>query len=296
MAISGARPCPACLQLDSRSVGAADGFEMALCRRCRTLFTAQLPTAMESLDYDAYYHAVNLKVPDFILERLGEVVASFEEYRQLGRWLDVGCGAGTLLQAARNRGWAVVGTEVSVGAAAAVRAEGFDVRVGALDTLDLPEAGFDVVSLIEVIEHVPDPRQLLSDAARLLRPHGALYLRTPHGRGLSARVLGTSWSVVAPPEHLQLFSLRGVRIALEVPGLVLRQARAQSVNPHELAAGLKRRVRSSAEGGDNVESGYRLNEALLSSGGGTLVKNVVNTLLAATRLGDSLRVVAERPG
>src|SRR4051812_44663096 len=143
MAMTAPRPCPACTHAESRHVGQANGFELVRCRSCSTLFTARLPDVAESLDYDAYYHPGNLEVPAFVRGRLNELVGGFERYRSQNRWLDVGCGAGTLLEAVRERGWEAIGTEVSHGAAEAVRQRGFDVRVGELNEIDLPQQGFD---------------------------------------------------------------------------------------------------------------------------------------------------------
>jgi SAM-dependent methyltransferase len=288
---SESRPCPACGSTEAERVGESDGFEIAGCRSCRTLFTARLPESGESLDYDHYYHEGNLEVPAFVRKRLDETVAQFDGERRTGRWLDVGCGAGTLMEAVRDRGWDVVGTEVSASAAEAVRAKGFDVRAGELRQLGLETASFDVVSMVEVVEHVPDPRALLAEARPLLRPGGALYATTPHGRGISARLLRTGWSVVAPPEHLQLFSLRGLRSALESAGFVVDSAKTQAVNPSELLAAL-RRDRGPVDATSRVDSGYKLNEALSTSRRGAAVKSVANAVLSATRLGDSIRLVA----
>jgi SAM-dependent methyltransferase len=288
------RPCPACGSTEAELVGESDGFQIAGCRSCRTLFTARLPESGESLDYDDYYHEGNLEVPAFVRKRLDETVAAFDGERQTGRWLDVGCGAGTLMEAVRDRGWAVVGTEVSASAAEAVRAKGLDVRAGELSALGLDDGAFDVVSMVEVVEHVPDPRGLLAQVRPLLRPGGILYVTTPHGRGVSARLLRTGWSIVAPPEHLQLFSLRGLRAALEAAGFEVASARTQAVNPSELLAALKR-GRAPVEASQRVESGYRLNEALSSSSRGAALKSAANAVLSATRLGDSIRLVATNP-
>jgi SAM-dependent methyltransferase len=268
---------------------------MQSCRLCGTVFTARLPTAVESRDYGSYYHERNLEVPVFVRRRLEELVSDFDEDRHLNRWLDVGCGAGTLLEAARGRGWEVIGTEVAERAARALRAKGFDVKSGELGQLELPEAGFDVVSIVEVIEHVPDLSALLAASRRLLRPGGALYVTTPHGRGISGRLLGMKWSVVCPPEHLQLFSARGIRAALQRSGFEVRSLRTRAVNPTELLRAVRREHGATGPGG-RVESGYRLNEALTSSRSSAILKGAANAVLNATRLGDTIRLVAERPG
>src|SRR3954467_9562219 len=85
MAMTAARPCPACAHAESRAVGQANGFEMVRCRSCSTLFTARLPAAAESLDYDAYYHAGNLEVPAFVRGRLDELVERRNAQRPVHR-------------------------------------------------------------------------------------------------------------------------------------------------------------------------------------------------------------------
>jgi SAM-dependent methyltransferase len=291
--VTGPRSCPACLSTDSRAAGRAGAFELRRCRGCGSLFTARLPRPGEDEPYADYYHDGNLTVPAFITGRLDELVVSFEGSRRTNAWLDVGCGAGALMRAARERGWEAAGTEVSERPAQLLREEGFDVRVGELAGVGFPEAAFDVVSMVEVLEHVSNPATLLSHAQRHLRPGGLLYVTTPHGRGISARLLGTGWSVVSPPEHLQLFSRRGLRSAVERAGLVVVSLATHAVNPIEIV----RRLRpggSDLSGGERVESAYRLNESMSSGRGGRTIKRVANRALDLARMGDSLKLVARR--
>jgi SAM-dependent methyltransferase len=148
--------------------------------------------------------------------------------------------------------------------------------------------------MVEVIEHVRDPHELIADAARLVRPGGAVYITTPHGRGISARLLRTRWSVVTPPDHLQLLSIQGLRAALGNAGFVVRSVSTHGLNPYELVAGL-RHGRARPQAHSNTETSYRLNESLSTRRSGVIVKRAVNAALTAVRLGDTLKVVAERP-
>ena len=288
------RSCPACHVPGGSPAVTVGGFPVRACGHCGSFFTTRLPTAQESHDYGSYYHVGNLEVTAFLGMRLDEHVRSHESYSRFNRRLDIGCGAGTLLHSARRNSWLVTGTEVAPVAAEHLRSQGLDVRCGELDALDLPTAGFDVVSLVEVIEHVPEPDALLGAAVQLVRPGGAVYVTTPHARGLSGRLLGTDWDEVSPPEHLQLYSVKGLRIATRRSGLLHRAIRTHGVNPRALIADLRRR--DGDQGGENpVESGYRLNEKLESSRIGSAFKLVANATLSATRLGDGLKMVAERP-
>jgi len=289
------RSCPGCRAVSAESRGKAGGFEIRACSRCGTLFTSQLPAPDDESDYARFYEESRaVEIPGFVLDRLKETVASLERYRsERNRWLDIGCGEGTLLRAVVMGGWKGVGTEVAPAAVEALQGAGLDVVLGETGELDLPEQAFDVVSMVEVIEHVEDVDSLLADAARLLRPGGALYLTTPHGRSLSARVLGIRWSVITPPDHLQLFSVGGLREALARAGLSPVSVATHGINPSELKAGLlKGRDRQGTE--SNTESSYRLNEALVTRRSGTILKDAANAVLNATRLGNTLKMVAER--
>lgn len=285
--------CPACLASSGlgRPLGESGGFVLLTCHRCGTVFTDRLPAREEAEDYDAYYDEGNLDVPPLVHARLGDLVESLAAHRRTNRWLDVGCGAGALLRAAQAHGWAASGTEVASRPVERLAAAGFDARLGELEAVGFEEDAFDVVTLIEVVEHVPDPGRLLDEVARVLRPGGVAYLTTPNGAGLSRRLLGARWSVVSPPEHLQLFSVRGARLLLDRTGLPAYQVQTHAVNPHELL----NRLRRNSEGFDRVQAGYALNATLSSTGWGAAFKGGVNALLSVTRLGDTIKVRARKP-
>src|SRR4051794_1524293 len=125
------RPCPGCRSAAGPTVGSVNGYDMRACAACGTLFTAQLPVAEEAKDYEDFYaQARDVPVPEFVIRRLEEIVDGFEPYRQVNRWLDIGCGTGALLRAAANRHWDVTGTEVAPAAVNTLVSQGFDVLVG----------------------------------------------------------------------------------------------------------------------------------------------------------------------
>lgn len=240
------RCCPACGAGERDERGLKNGLRVGACRGCGTLYARGAGSgegAEESCDYDAYYHEANLSVPPFIERRLDEIIADFAPYRRTGRLLDIGCGAGTLLSAARRAGWDAAGTEVSRPAVEHVRREGFEVFAGELHEARFPAGHFDVVTASEILEHLPDPRVLLAEVARILRPGGLFWGTTPHGRGLSARALGVEWSTVSPPEHLQLFSLGGLRRLLTSAGFNRARVITQGFNHYEVRHALLKKRR-----------------------------------------------------
>lgn len=126
-----------------------------------------------------------------------------------GRLLDVGCGAGYFLDAAREAGWQVRGVELSEAAVRVGREKlGLDIFQGTLAGAALPAAAFDVVTLFEVLEHLRDPGSALAEARRLLRPGGLLAIQVPNDlnayRNQAFRRDNRWW--VIPPLHLFYFT------------------------------------------------------------------------------------------
>lgn len=305
------RPCPGCGAKSGRSRGRKNGFEMYLCQRCGTLYASRIPDAESAEDYDSYYEAENLSVPEFINRRLDEIVAGFAAYRKHGRLLDVGCGAGSVLEAAARAGWEPTGTDISRTAVEHIRGRGFDAFCGELADARYPDGHFDVAVASEVLEHVPHPQAMVREIARVLRPGGLLWATTPHGRGVSARTLGLKWSAVSPPEHLHLFSLSGIKKLITEAGFRRVKVKTQGVNPFEIFHGLRHRSDNMREPSDDelsteaaageapppgefnrVASSYRLNEFLTESPSRRVLKNIANGLLSISRTGDSLKIRA----
>lgn len=96
-----------------------------------------------------------------------------------GRWLDVGFGNGALLTTAEEYGYEVLGLDLREPAVRLLREFGFEARCAELAQLrtDRP---FDVISLADVLEHMPFPKETLGHARRLLGPGGILFVSTPN--------------------------------------------------------------------------------------------------------------------
>lgn len=231
--------------------------------------------------------------------RAQEIVSSFRPFRLTGRLLDVGFGAGVFLDAGKNAGWARSGTEVSERAVEQALSRGYDVRRADLTSAGFSSDWFDVVCAGEVVEHLADPGGFLREVARILRPGGLFWATTPNGRGFSARVMKLEWSVVAPGEHRQLFSMDGLRTLLQRNGFESAQLHASALNPTEILGFVRTHVRRTrrevarpTEERSRVASGYALNERMMRSRPRMLVKQVLNSALRLSRLGDSLNVRA----
>jgi SAM-dependent methyltransferase len=257
------------------------------------VYVVRLPPEDAEQDYDSYYRET-VEYPQFVGRSLDRLISRFDAFRRLNRLLDVGFGGAAALEAGRRRGWTCNGVEVSAPAVTRAQQLGFDVFAGDLAAAPYDEGSFDVVIMSEVLEHVPDPFALLSAGRRMIRPGGALWVTTPHWGGLSSRLLGKEWSIVSPPEHLQLFSRRGLSGLLDRSGFRPSGIFTEVFNPMEPLRHLRSKISGKGDGTetfDRVASGYGLLDVVYSRRSLTAAKHVLDWVLRTTRQGDNLRVL-----
>jgi 2-polyprenyl-3-methyl-5-hydroxy-6-metoxy-1,4-benzoquinol methylase len=162
---------------------------------------------------------------DGLLDRLTKLGSN-------GRLLDVGCGGGHFLRAAKRRGiWDVIGLEpIEKAAIQAARYAGCDVRKTTVDDAEFPAASFDVISLLGVLEHVHEPLAVLRSARSLLRADGLLAIYVPNylylrlkDTGLVCYARTRHWSRLHPQEHLHQFTPRTLAQVLRTSGFEVLQ-------------------------------------------------------------------------
>ncbi|MDT4898888.1 MAG: hypothetical protein QOH25_3965 [Acidobacteriota bacterium] len=301
--LSDKRHCPACDSGAARDRGEKNGYEILACRSCGTIYTSRVPPPQSesACDYESYYTEDNLTPPAFVFDRLDEIVAEYSPYRENNRLLDVGFGSGVMMQAAKRAGWTAMGQEISRTAIEHARSFDFDVFCGELVDAKYDDDYFDVITCSEVLEHVNDPGELAVEMARILRPGGLLWATTPHGKSISERLLKLKWSLNCPPEHLQLFSISGMKTLLVKAGFRQVKVFTQGVNPFEILRTLRGSGESSESNGsgeadkeafNRTQSSYQLNEFLTKSPGRQALKNVANKVIRMSRLGDDLKIWA----
>lgn len=129
-----------------------------------------------------------------------------------GRVLDVGCAAGFFLRVMQEEGWDVTGLEPSD----AIRPHAEEligkenVLAGLLGQVDLEPGSFDLVTMWDVIEHIPDTVAALHEVKRLLKPGGRFLVETQNVDSRAAKVLGKNWQHYKHAEHIYHFNPRTI--------------------------------------------------------------------------------------
>ena len=160
------------------------------CSACGLLFcpsAGDVTRYYEALE-DRAYEATRVE-RSLQARRLLSVIKSYQPGRTL---LDVGAGSGILVEQARAAHYDAIGIEPSRWAAALAQARGLSVVQGIFPQA-APGSTYDVITLIDVVEHVSTPVPLLRDVAAHLRAHGIAVVVTPDVASIAARVMGAHW-------------------------------------------------------------------------------------------------------
>ncbi len=188
-------------------------------RRCNSC--GHVLVAGSSFPHQAGIETIESRVSpvsaEWLLTQLPQEVSGHSHLR----YLDVGCWDGTLMSRLPTT-WIGKGIEPSGPAASRARSRGLDVVQGFVEDVFIEPAAFDLVLLIDVIEHIPQPRPVLEKLSSALRPNGVLVALTGNAASDAARIFGARWYYLHYPEHCSVFTPTSLRIVLEDAGLRLR--------------------------------------------------------------------------
>ncbi|MGI8640393.1 MAG: class I SAM-dependent methyltransferase [Pyrinomonadaceae bacterium] len=296
MSLSIIATCPTCLNKKNTEVGAKNDYLLMRCDDCQTIFAKVAFEIEKTADevkqiYDGYYDSANFRLAPATGMSLLKTITSFENFRQTGKLLDIGFGEGGLLTVAEKNDWKCYGTELSPQALKYGDEKGWIVAKDVLSDERFEKNSFDIVTMIELIEHVPNPDDFLQTALSLLRPGGLLYLTTPNIKSINWRWLGIDWSVISPPEHIAIWSPAGMKKALGRNNFTAKEIRTDGFNSVEILARLRAK-KGEKIAVDRNKAGFALNQAFTSSPWRYAIKLTVNRGLSIFRLGDGIKVWA----
>ena len=126
------------------------------------------------------------------LVQANTLIGDVAKIRSGGHLLDIGAGSGILVESALSRGYKAEGVEPSRWMHAQAQMHGLPVSLGYFPAAASHDK-YDVITLIDVLEHVADPVQLLSQIHTALSDDGIALVVTPDVRSFFARLLGWRW-------------------------------------------------------------------------------------------------------
>jgi len=212
-------PCPACSQAtEQRFLYSKNGYDILQCAECglgRAQASGFDPSAYYTRDYFSGGHPdgyADYRGAERVLRReFANTVDFIRKYRASGRLLDIGCAYGFFLQEARCC-FDVAGIEIAEDAAAYCRQRDLPVSTGVANEGNLAQLGvMDVITLLDVVEHLPSPHETLALCARHLTLGGLIVITTGDFASRYAKLSGARWRLMTPPQHLWYFTRESIR-------------------------------------------------------------------------------------
>jgi 2-polyprenyl-3-methyl-5-hydroxy-6-metoxy-1,4-benzoquinol methylase len=302
--MSSSAECSVCGCPENRALYSFDERGYVCCSVCGLTYVVPVPTETEMVSRAEYwaqkYHTQETKIAqhysaDFQKVAFSDHLRRIDPYRKNGRLLDVGCGIGGFLNAAGKAGWAAFGVDVSSSALIA-QGKGLNVRQSDLLTAGFEEGTFDVITLFDVVEHIPSAFSLFTEINRILRPGGCLYILTPNIEGAAAKLLGRKWEAIEPQDHAVLFRKRDLDALLRRAMFVKNRSWTIDLNIFNLLSFSRpgslrddqKRVSEQAKRRTLIKKVVQ--SALLIQ-----IRAIINRGLGMTTLGDKLIFLAEKP-
>lgn len=211
--------CPICAGYKLKDRWIIGKYIIARCRICWFIFVRNEMTEDMIRDFygggddSVYVDQNNLENLNYYNMRLREIIA---QIRPPGRILDVGCSSGQFLDT--MAGWDRYGVEISPNAILAEKKYGANISRLPLHDGQWPKAFFDLITVLDSFDHMPQSLDVLTNCRTLLKPGGLIVAKVHGVPSLFASACGRRYYALIPPSHLSYFSPQTLRQALERTG------------------------------------------------------------------------------
>ena len=205
-------------------------WDLSRCNNCTHIFANPCPSReyIQSLygevEDPVYQDEARGRSKNFsrILEFLNKI------HPERGKLFDVGAATGILLNISRELGWQVDGIEPSAWAVGVAKDRyNLEIRAGVFEEASLPKKHYNVVTMVDFIEHIPHPFDAISIAHKILSPEGTLCLVTPDINSFAAKIFGQKWWHYRPG-HLGYFSKKSLDCLFQRTGFKVMKSRKYS--------------------------------------------------------------------
>ncbi len=206
-------PCPICGDERNTKLYSIQGFNIVKCCICSMTFVN--PRIGNDQIFDVYRHEYFHRNQDGYdnYESIADLrIQTFEKwykdiipYCNKGSALDIGCAAGYFLDILKKHEWQVEGIELDIRMHALLVEGGYEIYNEPLACFNASHQ-YDLITMFDVIEHLPELQKDLAKISSLLTPQGVLVISTPNIDSFQHRLFRSRWFQFKPVEHLHYFS------------------------------------------------------------------------------------------
>lgn len=211
--------CPVCKNTSEVVEFEKFGINIVRCNKCSLRYSKKIP--LNSADFysgeeylhksiEVYHKNVLYRKERFGKERINLILEHITTREK--KLLDVGCGTGWFLDLAREYGFQVFGQEHSK-SLSGWTAKQLNIKVFNCSVADIDEScKFDVITMFDVLEHVPDPVHLLIDCKKKLVEKGIIVIFTPNFDSLAINVMKEMSNLISPTDHITYFTKESIHV------------------------------------------------------------------------------------
>ena len=212
--------CNLCKVDDRELLFTKNNYRLVRCKKCGLIYiNPRIAGEQLKVSYAGDYSLGYIAKKASKRRRAKRIVKRIFKFKKQGKFLDIGCSAGFILEAAREKGFEVFGVDISPLALKFAREELniFEIYLS-LEDSHFPDRFFDVITMYNLLEHIPDPVKLLKEVSRIAKEDSLIEIWTPDIGHRRARRMGSQWNNIFP-EHLYYFTLDTLKKALEKANL-----------------------------------------------------------------------------
>lgn len=263
--------------------------------RCWDCGLVQLDNIANIFNIDNYQYYKNRVIlaekkhcNPYNMKRYINLLNKLERYRQTNALLDIGCGEGDFLSVAKRMNWQANGLEIAPYAIQICKKLNLDVEEGDLLKLDLKVNYYDIVTMFEVLEHFMQPKEYLQKANYILRKRGLLIITTPNFNCLTRIISQEKWRLFGK-EHLSYFTPHYIKKLLKDTNFKIIEFVVKDITLPELRNPfVNKNITDIAKCNQDLREAIEKNKILL------FLKEIVNSFLNLTRLGESIQCICQK--
>lgn len=277
------KQCPLCHSTEKSYELIKHEIEMFACNQCGVRYSSKIAANLDEVYKSSQYLSYSIEDSDenfnYRMKRFGkERVNILEKYcgdLTHKKILDVGCGNGYFLAAAMAKCKHCFGSEFSEKLREFSRKKtGLPIFGEKLE--QLPEKHYDIITIFDVIEHIPDPMPFMNSVDALLNKGGAILIFTPNFDSFSIRVMREFSSIIDPIEHIVLYTIPSLQYLAKIMTYEVTYHETQGLDIYSILS-------------MQQYKGEKLNEFLKNWNG------ELQAMINATQCGDYGRILIKKP-